>query len=115
MSEELTWLGGCRLPSKDDYEWMSDGRWERTDCAGWSKAVADAGGLDVLTVWSSLTDMDGEFGPPTIYTCWGASDNGNPVVAEASHPPFHARPCAADHAVFIRTIPPVATKGEREA
>ncbi len=79
---------------------MSPGRWEPCTCAEFCEAIAVAGGYEKLAVWSSLTDMAGQYGPPTIFTCWGERD-GDPVAADGG-PPENQRPCRMDHVRFVK-------------
>lgn len=68
-----------------DDEWLDEhdepfGGWVRVSGEELRGIVADAGGLDALTVYSSLTDPDGCYGRPQIYTAWGRYDDGHPLV-----------------------------------
>ena len=58
------------------------GRWEPTDCLGSEDAVKAAGGIGLLTVWSSCTDLEGDYGTPMMFTEWGSSDGTTPVSAD---------------------------------
>ena len=82
---------------------MSPGHWEPCTCAEFSAAITAAGGYENLTVWSSCTDLAGQYGTPTIFTCWGERD-GDPVAADGG-PPENQRPCQMDHVRFVATGP----------
>lgn len=71
-------------------------------CAEYNAAIAAVGGLEKLHVWSSLTDLDGQYGPPRIFTCWGTEEL--PIAACDGPPDRRAtvdKPCSLDHAVFV--------------
>lgn len=60
------------------------------DLSGWTATtclVADLirGAGDVTPV-SSLTDMDGTYGTPIVYTEWGMRSSGTPVLREYRWP-----------------------------
>ncbi|MHB1762647.1 MAG: hypothetical protein ACYCS4_07910 [Acidimicrobiales bacterium] len=100
-------LHGCRLEvfDPDDNPHIPHGHWETCSCEEFQEAVQKAGGLDALEPWSSLTDPDGEYGPPTVFTSWGLGRH-LPVVAEAASPqPWRHVPCEMDHARFVVTGP----------
>jgi hypothetical protein len=111
VSEIITHLRGIELPNQQSDPSIGAGHWEATDCAGWSAAVKAAGGLNYLGVWSTLTDPEGQYGPPTIYTCWGErhGEGNNPVAADANDG-SRTRPCNAEHAVWVSDLP--APEGE---
>lgn len=62
---------------------MSDwtnGKWvEISEDEFWA-TVALEGGLEALTVSASLTDPDGDYGPPQIYTAWGLPGEDAPLL-----------------------------------
>jgi hypothetical protein len=99
-----THIGACELPDGPIGEVR--GYWIDASCSEYNDAVVAAGGLDKLTVWSSLTDLDGQYGSPFIFTCWGEkTEDGHPVAA-AGGSPEDRRPCAMDHAVFVPASAP---------
>ena len=65
-------------------EWAGEdgeplGSWVEIDNADWWKMVESVGGLDALAVFSTLTDPDGDYGWPQIYTAWGLRDSDVPL------------------------------------
>lgn len=65
--------------------------WEQVLCVEADKIKSDRGyahdGSGDLTVYSSCTDLDGEFGDPLVFTEWGVSGNEDqPVLREYRHP-----------------------------
>lgn len=56
------------------------GEWVEVSRDEWRQVVGDAGGLKALSVFSSLTDPDGEYGEPRIYTAWGFRELDFPLV-----------------------------------
>lgn len=66
-------------------EWTDDdgvplGRWVVIDQPEWRALVGANGGLGALTVFSSLTDLEGVYGPPQVYTSWGIRGENVPLV-----------------------------------
>lgn len=66
-------------------EWTSDdgdslGDWVEVAPEEWKAIFLGAGGFELLSVFSSLTDPDGRYGRPQIYTCWGRRDDDAPLV-----------------------------------
>lgn len=106
----LTQIGSCGLTTRARDDGPSLGYWRWATCAEWSAAVQANGGLWVLKVWSSFTNLEwSELGPPFIFTEWGTSDL--PVVAEGGHPSLRRtepEPCRMEHAVFVPSDQPVA-------
>lgn len=74
----LTSLVPAREWTDEDGEPLGD--WAEITDAEWSAIVTNAGGLQALTVFSTLTDPDGTYGRPTIYTAWGRPDDPVPLV-----------------------------------
>lgn len=113
----LTHIGACVLPigpNDDDPR----GHWIHATCDAYQRAIASAGGTENLSVWSTLTDPDGQYGSPFIFTCWGSKHaDGNPVAADGGHPSARwsrGKPCAMTHAVFIPAFTPHFTSIAKE-
>ena len=88
-------LGGINLPMHDPDPDERDhriipGEWAEAGCAD-----ADRAQSGDLMVWSSLTDIEGRFGSPCVYTCWGSRDGTTPIVAGLREPNGSCR-----HAIF---------------
>lgn len=78
------------------------GHWVRATVAEYQAAIDAHGGLEALSVWSSLTDIDGQYGPPFVFTCWGTKVEPDVPVAACGGPPGSRGPgCPGDHAVFV--------------
>lgn len=60
-------------------EWEG-GRWVEISEDEFCCTVALEGGLEALTVFSSLTDPDGIYGPRQVYTAWGIKGSNVPLV-----------------------------------
>lgn len=74
----LAEFGRRDLPTHEDRdEWgeILPGQWVIASCEEYQAAVSDQG----LRVWASLTDPDGQFGEPKVYTLWG--DPGTRPIA----------------------------------
>jgi hypothetical protein len=96
--KELHRIGLCELPVGPSNEDVR-GYWIKATCAEYQSALADAGGLPEMHVWSSLTDMSGQkTGSPFVFTCYGT--NELPVAASGGRPGMHV-PCESEHAVFV--------------
>ena len=54
--------------------------WVEIDEREWSEIVEREGGVRALAVFSTLTDPDGQFGQPQIYTAWGRKGDEDPLV-----------------------------------
>jgi len=66
-------------------EWTDDdgqplGEWVEVDREEWWTLMEAAGGYDALTVFSSLTDPEGVYGRPQVYTAWGRRDDDTPLA-----------------------------------
>lgn len=96
MAELVTRIGACELPVGPLDEVR--GHWVTCSCADYSEAISAAGGPGRLHVWSSLTDLAGQFGRPFVFTCWGTEEL---PVAASGGAPFERTPCDQDHAVFV--------------
>jgi hypothetical protein len=100
MSEELTHIYHCRLSLRtEDADYVAAGHWESATCAEYSKAIADAGGMRALSVYSALTDPEGTRGPAIVFTEWGTKEGHTPVAASGG--PNWTNPCSHHHAVFV--------------
>lgn len=56
------------------------GGWVEIDREEYMRLIEEAGGYWSLTVFSSLTDPEGQYGEPTIYTAWGHKGDYHPLV-----------------------------------
>jgi hypothetical protein len=70
---------------KPDHVWTDSegdplGGWVVIDRDEWRRIVESAGGLMALGVFSALTDPEGCYGEPQIYTAWGHRDQDVPLV-----------------------------------
>lgn len=66
-------------------EWADEegrplGVWVEVERDEWQELIRTAGGLEALTVFSTLTDPDGCYGPAQVYTAWGARESDVPFV-----------------------------------
>lgn len=66
-------------------EWTDDdgrplGEWVEISQAEWVALMEAAGGYGALSVFSSLTDPDGVYGPAQVYTAWGRSGDDVPLA-----------------------------------
>jgi hypothetical protein len=61
-------------------EGVSLGEWVPISAEEWRSIVVAAGGLEALSVFSSLTDPEGVYGPRRIYTAWGHRNEEAPLV-----------------------------------
>jgi len=71
--------------AKLDHTWTDSdgiplGGWVEVEHREWLRLIADAGGIQALTVFSSLTDPDGRYGPARVYTAWGMPGADAPLV-----------------------------------
>lgn len=96
------YLGACSLPAHDpDPEESAHsilpGRWVKADCperdAVFAAAAADTDPQRKLIVWSGLTDTEGTYGKPQMFTCWGTKDGVTPLLADVK---YFAAPGAED-------------------
>lgn len=92
----ITRIGSCVLPDGPGDEVR--GHWVTASCAEYTEAVEAAGGTSALHVWSSLTDLDGQYGHPFVFTCWGTDDE---PIGACGGPPGSRSPCDGTHAVFV--------------
>jgi hypothetical protein len=58
--------------------------WGEVDCATRDRFFAEWG--DRLSPFSSLTDQDGQYGTPVIYTEWGVQDGEKPWLRDYRYP-----------------------------
>jgi hypothetical protein len=68
-----------------DHDWTDDddeplGGWVQIDRDEWRAILTEAGGVRALQVFSTLTDPDGDYGSPQIYTAWGRREDRHPLV-----------------------------------
>jgi hypothetical protein len=67
-------------------EWTDDdgeplGVWVEIGLEEWRDTIESVGsGIDALQVFSTLTDPDGTYGEPRIYTAFGRRDDDAPLV-----------------------------------
>jgi hypothetical protein len=100
--ERVTMLGSCYLTlHTDEDDGHPPGYWKRATCDEYRDAIFAAGGTQSLRVWGTLTDMDGQFGTPVIFTEWGTPER--PIAAHARYNirRHGAELCDDDHAVFV--------------
>lgn len=118
MGEQITHLCGFDLPAHDtdpdapDHHYPT-GHWEQATCDEYVEAMRAAGGYEALSVWSSCTDIDGQYGRPMVYTCWGHRDDALGPVAAGGGPPENQRPCELEHAVFVPDTRPQSPPQEQ--
>jgi hypothetical protein len=63
-----------------DEEGRPLGSWIEITVEEWREIIAAAGGLGALSVFSSLTDPEGVYGPRQVYTAWGRRESRSPLV-----------------------------------
>lgn len=73
------------LSTELDSAWTNDdgeplGGWVVVSHDEYRRIVTDAGGYTELSVFSTLTDPDGVYGRPQIYTAWGRAVDDVPLV-----------------------------------
>lgn len=95
MTDGLTHLGHCGLTDHPG------GQWREATCDEYIKALEPVP-EERRKVWSTLTDLVGRFGPPTIFTEWGT--DAHPVGAHFRHPDS-LNPCGHIHAIWEPTHP----------
>lgn len=98
----ISQLGMLPLPEHDEDPGGTDhrivfGHWETAPCS-----AADEAHVPDATVWSSLTDREGTYGQPRLFTVWGNREATQPYVANLTWP-GSGQPC--EHAVFIPDEP----------
>lgn len=59
--------------------------WTRITCAERDEHLSIMG--DHARVFSSLTDLSGEFGNPLVFTEWGRDDGDEPILKDFRYPP----------------------------
>jgi len=69
-----------------DAEGESLGDWLPITRDEYVGVIQQAGGIDALTVAASLTDPDGVYGEPQIYTAWAMKDEDVPLVDHRDYP-----------------------------
>lgn len=67
------------------HDWTDDdgqplGSWVEIERDEWQQVAADAGGFDSLVLCATLTDPDGTYGTPQIYTSWGRRGDSTPLL-----------------------------------
>lgn len=72
-------------PSVLDERWTDEegrplGGWVKIGRDEYRATIAHAGGLEALSVFSTLTDPEGVYGAPRVYTAWGRRDAAHPLV-----------------------------------
>lgn len=68
--------------------------WRKITCAERDEAMAR---YDLVPI-SSLTDIDGEFGTPSIFTEWGDRTTEEPCLRDQRWPPRYTSQEMADYA-----------------
>ena len=97
----MSYLGSCNLSQHDPDPDGRDhgvlpGEWITASCVESDAARASAD----VTVWSGLTDLDGEYGDPSMFTEWGSPDGTLPIVADLRYTAEDdTRPC--EHRIYV--------------
>lgn len=97
----MTYLGSCPLAEHDPDPDESNHRvipgvWIKATCVERDLAFH----AEKLKVWSGLTDIDGEYGRPSMFTEWGSADGTTPIVADLRWlAEDDKRPC--EHMIYI--------------
>lgn len=91
--EGMTLIEHDTDPESRDHK-IVPGSWREATCAESDAVHADQD----LMVWSYLTDTEGEFGDPIIFTQWGSRDETRPAVANVRFPGSQKR-CV--HRIFV--------------
>jgi hypothetical protein len=97
----MPYMGVCRLsehnPDPDEYDHrVMPGEWVPATCAESDKAR----GSEEVTVWSTLTDLDGQYGAPSMFAEWGTADGRRPIVADLRWmDEADNRPC--EHRIYV--------------
>lgn len=97
----MTYLGACTLSEHSDdpdehNNRVIPGKWVPATCIESDIAKASK----AVTVWSGLTDLQGEYGAPSMFTEWGTADGTTPVVADLRWiAEGDTRPC--EHRIYI--------------
>jgi len=85
------------------------------DLTGWQRVPCPIADLmrqsKLMTPLSSLTDPDGTYGHPVVYTEWGLL-NGEPLLREYLWPADSSREC--EHYVPVDERPGVAKGGQND-
>jgi hypothetical protein len=76
-SNPLAEFRGLPVHGDDTWTGVVPGRWEPMTCADYERAAHERD----LTVWSSLTDPQGNYGRPEVFTLWGSRDERVPGPA----------------------------------
>jgi hypothetical protein len=97
-------LGHCNLsqhnpdPDESNHR-VIPGEWIPATCL----ESDDARGAQEVTAWSGLTDLDGEYGAPSMFTEWGSPDGTTPIVAELRWmAEDDNRPC--EHRIYVPAV-----------
>jgi len=69
-----------------DSEGESLGEWLPISREEYVGVIQQAGGLQALTVAATLTDPDGVYGEPQVYTAWALPDEEVPLVDRRTYP-----------------------------
>lgn len=98
----MTYLGPCTLSEHDQ---DPDEYNHRIVPGGWVHATCIERDIlfksSQLTVWSGLTDLDGTYGAPCMFTEWGSADGTTPVVADLRWiAEDDKRPC--EHRIYVQ-------------
>ena len=97
----MSYLGSCNLSQHDPDPDESDhriipGAWITATC----KERDEVFYANELSVWSGLTDLDGEYGIPSMFTEWGSYDGTTPIVADLRYTEEGTtRPC--EHRIYV--------------
>jgi hypothetical protein len=97
----MTYLGRCKLTEHDTdpderNHSVIPGEWIPATCAESDQARS----AQPVSVWSTLTDLDGEYGAPCMFAEWGSPDGTAPVVADLRWmAEDDTRPC--EHRVYV--------------
>ena len=72
------------------------GKWIPATCAESDEARS----ANAVSPWSTLTDIDGEYGAPCMFAEWGSKDGRTPIVADIQWmAEDDTRPC--EHRIYI--------------
>lgn len=102
----MSYLGPCNLsehdPDPEEYNHrIIPGEWVKATCVERDYVFIE----NELTVWSGLTDLDGEYGDPCMFTEWGSPDSTRPIVADLRWTAEDdKRPC--EHRIYIPEVSP---------
>lgn len=87
------------------WDWLDEdeplGGWVEIDRNAWRSIVRLAGGVGNLSVFSTLTDLEGAYGAPQIYTAWGPAGGVNPLIDVRD---YKASDGSTERSVFRRFV-----------